>query len=606
MLLLTILSAAAIAQDHPDIEMPDLNAQAFRPTIDGRSTLWTDDASLARAGTYSLRLAMNWAHNPLVVRWSDDSTTSLVRDTVNLDLMAGITIWRIRAGLDLPLYLVSTSDLDAGGAGLGDVAVDVRGSILAESEDAPIGLAAYGRVALPTATVDTALGNPGMGGELGLVASKQLTDQLLLAANLGTRFLPETQLVNVEVDDQLYYRLGGGYALTDDAGVSLDVAGHLNYNQPFGNAAANPFEGLLGGWYHISDDLILRGGVGHGFTRGISSPDVRVVAMIGWEPEKEVDTDLDGLVDSVDACPEQPEDVDGWEDKDGCPDPGATVTVAVVDEAGEPVPGADARVTGPETFQGGDSFSGEVHPGAYRAEATAEGWEPATTEFEVAAAQDQTVTVVLTPKPALVQVKVLDPDGKLMDATFTIGENNPVATKNGLGQSNIAPGSVSLQVRAEGFAVINQSFKVGPGETKLVEVQMRPTQVELTVEKIEIKGEVYFDTAKAVIKAESFPLLDEVAQVLLDHPEVLRLRIEGHTDSRGDAGYNLQLSKERAASVMTYLTEKGVATERLESEGYGESKPLVRGNNEKAWSKNRRVDFFVAEWDEAQRTKKVE
>ena len=95
-------------------------------------------------------------------------------------------------------------------------------------------------------------------------------------------------------------------------------------------------------------------------------------------------------------------------------------------------------------------------------------------------------------------------------------------------------------------------------------------------------------------------LLDEVAQVMVDHPELLRLRIEGHTDSRGEAGYNLQLSKDRAAAVKAYLEGKGVAAERLESEGFGETKPLMKGENEAAWQKNRRVDFFIAERDEAE------
>jgi OOP family OmpA-OmpF porin len=119
--------------------------------------------------------------------------------------------------------------------------------------------------------------------------------------------------------------------------------------------------------------------------------------------------------------------------------------------------------------------------------------------------------------------------------------------------------------------------------------------VELTAEKIEIKGEVFFDTAKATIQPDSFALLDEVVQVMKDHPEVLRLRIEGHTDSRGDAEPNLVLSRERAAAVLAYLQDKGVAPERLESEGYGETRPLDKRENEAAWKKNRRVDFYISQ-----------
>ena len=593
MLLLTILSAA-LAQDTRDVPMPDLNAQAFRPSIDSHATLWTDDAILAPAGTATLRLAGTWTHNPLVVRWADGSTTSLVRDAVNLDLLAGITIWRVRAGLDLPLYLLSTSDVQSGRAGLGDLALDLRGSILSEDEAAPISLAVNGRMSLPTATVDAALGSPGMGGELGLVASKSLGD-LLLAANLGTRFVPETQLINVEVDDQLFYRLGGGYALTPGAGVSLDLAGHLNYNQPFGNPAANPIEALLGGWTHLSDELVLRGGVGHGFTKGISSPDLRLVAMVSWEPKKDLDTDSDGLLDSVDACPEQPEDKDGWMDADGCPDPSAKVTVRIVDGQGKLVPGATSSVSGPQSFEGGAEQSGQLHAGTYQLRASAETWLPDAASFEVVEGVDQVVTVLLQPAPGLVQVRVIGPDGQPMDATFTVGDSDPVATSGGQGQLKVAPGAFGVTVRAEGYAVANQKVVIDAGETKVVEVQLRPTQVELTVEKIEVKGEVYFDTAKATIQAESNALLDEVAQVMIDHPELVRLRIEGHTDSRGEAAYNLQLSKDRAAAVKAYLQGKGVAPDRLESEGYGETKPLMRGESAAAWEKNRRVDFFIAE-----------
>ena len=318
------------------------------------------------------------------------------------------------------------------------------------------------------------------------------------------------------------------------------------------------------------------------------------------------DTDPGGLVDSVDSCPEQPEDFDGWQDKDGCPDPSALVTIKVVDESGALVPGASSSVTGPQTLEGGAEHGGQLHPGAYQLRATADGWLADAASFEVQETEDQAGTLVLRQAPGLVQLRVTGPDGQPMDASFTVGDSEPVTTEGGEGELQVVPGAMGMVVRAEGYAVVKQKLVIDPGETELVEVQLRPTQVELTVEKIEIKGEVYFDTAKATIKPESFPLLDEVAQVMFDHPEVLRLRIEGHTDSRGDNAYNLNLSKERAASVLGYLTDKGVAADRLESEGYGESKPLDKRESAAAWEKNRRVDFFVAQWDEAKRTQVVE
>jgi outer membrane protein OmpA-like peptidoglycan-associated protein len=117
--------------------------------------------------------------------------------------------------------------------------------------------------------------------------------------------------------------------------------------------------------------------------------------------------------------------------------------------------------------------------------------------------------------------------------------------------------------------------------------------VRLTRERIEIEDSVYFETARAAIKPESYPLLDQIAALLMEHPEIRRVRIEGHTDSRGDDAYNLRLSQDRASAVRVYLVSKGVAVKRLSAIGYGETKPLDPRETEEAWSQNRRVDFWI-------------
>ena len=73
------------------------------------------------------------------------------------------------------------------------------------------------------------------------------------------------------------------------------------------------------------------------------------------------------------------------------------------------------------------------------------------------------------------------------------------------------------------------------------------------------------------------------------------MRIEGHTDSRGSNSANMDLSDRRAASVRDYLVERGVESDRLDSIGYGESRPIDRGENPEAWAMNRRVEFFITE-----------
>ncbi|MCA9521128.1 MAG: OmpA family protein, partial [Myxococcales bacterium] len=122
--------------------------------------------------------------------------------------------------------------------------------------------------------------------------------------------------------------------------------------------------------------------------------------------------------------------------------------------------------------------------------------------------------------------------------------------------------------------------------------------VKLTASKIEILQKVFFKTASAKILEKSYPLLAKVAEVLKQNQDIKLVLVEGHTDSRGKRRYNLRLSKARAKSVMLHLIKKhGISKKRLKSKGYGPDKPLVKGDNEAAWEKNRRVEFTILKRD---------
>jgi outer membrane protein OmpA-like peptidoglycan-associated protein len=117
----------------------------------------------------------------------------------------------------------------------------------------------------------------------------------------------------------------------------------------------------------------------------------------------------------------------------------------------------------------------------------------------------------------------------------------------------------------------------------------------MTAEKIDIREKVFFDTGKATVQAASNGLLDDVADILKDHPEVKKIRIEGHTDSVGNAKSNRKLSQDRANAVLAYLQAKGVEASRMEAVGYGPDKPIDPAKNPAAYEKNRRVEFFIVE-----------
>ncbi|MCK5901959.1 MAG: peptidoglycan-associated lipoprotein Pal [Cocleimonas sp.] len=101
---------------------------------------------------------------------------------------------------------------------------------------------------------------------------------------------------------------------------------------------------------------------------------------------------------------------------------------------------------------------------------------------------------------------------------------------------------------------------------------------------------IYFDYNQSSILPQYKEVLAAHAQLLKNNPEI-RVRVEGHADERGSPEYNIALSENRAKTVRQYLAFKNVATDQMETIGYGEEKPLVRKHDEKAWNKNRRVEL---------------
>jgi OmpA-OmpF porin, OOP family len=122
-----------------------------------------------------------------------------------------------------------------------------------------------------------------------------------------------------------------------------------------------------------------------------------------------------------------------------------------------------------------------------------------------------------------------------------------------------------------------------------------PKFIHLEGSSVRVLQQVHFQTASATILPDSFPMLQEIALLLKANPDIKRLRIEGHTDNRGNADYNLDLSKRRAASVRQWLTDHGIAADRLESEGYGLTRPVATNDTDAGRAQNRRVEFKILE-----------
>lgn len=123
--------------------------------------------------------------------------------------------------------------------------------------------------------------------------------------------------------------------------------------------------------------------------------------------------------------------------------------------------------------------------------------------------------------------------------------------------------------------------------------------VHITKGEIKINDKVQFDTGKATIKDASGPLLDQIAQVMKDHPEIKKIEVQGHTDDQGKKYFNQQLSAARAQAVMKALQERGVDETRMTSKGYGQEAPIADNATDEGRTKNRRVQFKILERDES-------
>lgn len=145
------------------------------------------------------------------------------------------------------------------------------------------------------------------------------------------------------------------------------------------------------------------------------------------------------------------------------------------------------------------------------------------------------------------------------------------------------------------------SFRCAPvGAAPVVVTPVEPEPVEpappeVKEEVIELRDKVQFETDSAVLKPESKSILDDVVKNLQDHPEITKVRIEGHTDSTSTPEHNQTLSEQRAASVKTYLVSKGIAGDRLTTMGFGQDKAIGDNSTEEGRFQNRRVEFHIVE-----------
>lgn len=126
-------------------------------------------------------------------------------------------------------------------------------------------------------------------------------------------------------------------------------------------------------------------------------------------------------------------------------------------------------------------------------------------------------------------------------------------------------------------------------------------RVEVRDNKIVINEKVQFEVNSAKILEVSHDLLNEVAKVIQENPQIKKIEVEGHASAEGSDSHNKKLSDRRAKAVMKYLTGKaGIDKAMLTAKGYGEERPIASNDTEDGREKNRRVEFTITDQDVTQ------
>jgi outer membrane protein OmpA-like peptidoglycan-associated protein len=470
----------------------------------------------------------------------------------------------------------------ADGPGLGDAYVGARVRLFGEHDD--IGaLAIQARATFPTAGVPNDAvyrGDPFLTVQPELLLEIRPVAGLRIVGNFGARLREETtdDDVNLAFRHELTYGLGVSAALFTDAGdpnTHLDLLIQIYGASAFamvGEREGTALEATGGFKFFHGSGFTVGLAAGPGLNRGFGSPDMRGVLMVGWMMPRphdvDGDRDGDGILDSADACPDEAEDVDQFEDTNGCPDPD--------NDADGILDGADACINEPETQNGHEDTDGCPDE---LLDTDGDGISDPTDECD-----DQPEDVDTFQDADGCPDPDNDGDGLLDTADRCPLQAGPPANQG------------CPDTDRDGDTVVDRLDNC-PDEPGTVENHgcQAAQQVVIADGRLEILDAVYFRTNAAVIQSRSFALLENVARVINAHPEITLIRVEGHTDSRGRREHNVQLSQSRAEAVVTFLVERGhVEASRLEAQGFGPDRPVVENaRNAADHARNRRVEFNI-------------
>ncbi len=514
-----------------------------------------DPAEAQRWREYTVGLYLHYARNPLVLFADRLQIGEVVSHRASMDLVGtlGILSW-LDLTVAVPVSLWQAGDAglptgDIASIGMRDIRISPKLTALRQSW-AGIGLAVVPEFSVPSGNSDAFLGAGNLTFSPHLVADRSFDVAwgLRFALAGGAKFRPRTALGNIEIDDELFYRAGTGVGLPEMLSTKpelvAEIEGRTRLDAPFANKEQNPLlarAGLrLGIDLSQGHRLHTLTGISVGLTRGYGAPDIQAYIGVSYQRYMS-DRDGDGIYDEDDECPDKPEDFDGFEDEDGCPE--------LDNDRDGILDVKDKCPLKPEDFDGFEDEDGCPDPDNDR--------------DGIPDVKDQ---CPLEPE---------DIDG------FDDEDGCPDYDDDRDGIPDAQDKCPKEKETINGFE--DEDGCPDEGDTN----------VEVTSEKVTINTKIMFGFDSDRIRQESFSILNQVALTLKANPQLERIRIEGHTDLKGSDEYNIELSQRRSESVLTYLVAQGVTPSRLEAVGYGEMRPVIDAVSTEADTKNRRVEFTI-------------
>jgi outer membrane protein OmpA-like peptidoglycan-associated protein len=588
--LLALLAAATLFFPAPAVHAQatvpageGLRSEAFQPAAGPRDGLAVPSADVPGHLQPAGGFLIHYSKNPLIYETRSGQLLykSIVEERVAADLYLSLgLVDRFELSLVLPVALYQEGGgsalevmEDLAPLGLGDLRVGLKG-LLWRAANRAFALSASMDLTTPTGAADEFLGEGSTTWAPGLILSWWPSRWVRGGLQLAYRFREDRTFLNLELRDEILYRTGLDLVLEPKTlELTGELFGALRADAPFADQDVSPLELLVGTRYWMWRDLAATFGFGVGLVKGYGTPEYRVAAGLAWAP-LDSDRDGDGILDLDDQCPDQPEDKDGFQDADGCPDP---------DNDGDGLPdGQDQCPDQPEDLDGFQDEDGCPDPDN-DGDGILDVDDGCPNEAED---KDGFRDEDGCPDPDNDGDGILDGDDKCPDAA---------EDKDGFQDADGCPDPDN-----DGDRILDPVDRC-PNEPEvyngLEDEDGCPDETRVRVEKgkITILEMIFFEFNKDVIKPVSFGILDEVAGTLRANPQIKLVRVEGHTDSVGNDKYNRDLSQRRAMAVMRHLVNAGIEPARLIAQGFGEDRPIDSNETAEGRGRNRRVDFIILE-----------